>query len=271
MYHTGDEEFMNACETMLKTVCMLYENQKNQTNKRDDEILTQRLNNFKQDLLDSISKQKVDTSDIMSTLRTMNEHQTLSLTSILEQIPQLSYKLEDLSSRIDTIKEKIDITKVVESTISRTNESLVHAMNTVTEQVNTMTNKVDTFSVSRNTTRFKGEEGERGLHEVLENSLSSRDGYTILDTKSIPHSCDMVIKRLNYPDVRIESKAHGRDTGESVRTSEVKRFESDLIHLMEYLFLCTVVYVVKVQLSLKCYQQQKSLRFIFQEMNLMVI
>ena len=54
MYHTGDEDFMNACETMLKNVCMLYENQKNQNYKRDDEILSQRLNIFKQELLDSL-------------------------------------------------------------------------------------------------------------------------------------------------------------------------------------------------------------------------
>ena len=224
MYHTGNEEFMNACETMLKTVCMLYENQKNQTHKHDDDVLTHRLNTFKQELIESMSKQKIDTSDILSSLRTMNDHQTLALSSRLEQIPHLI-------SKIDTIKEKIDITKVVESTITRTNESLVYAMNTVTEQVSNMTNKVDTFSVSRNTTRFKGEEGERGLHEVLENNLSSRDGYTISDTKSVPHSCDMVVRRIGYPDVRIESKAHGRDTGECVGTQEVKRFESDLTHL----------------------------------------
>jgi len=235
MYHTGNEEFMNACETMMKTVCMLYENQRNQTQTRDDEILSHRLNSFKEELLGSMSKQKFDTSDIMSALRTMSEHQTMTLSSRLEQIPQLTCKFEDLkttiTSKIDTIKEKIDVTKVVESTISRTNESLVHAMNTVSEQMNHVTNKVETFSISRNTTRFKGEEGEKGLYEVLENILSSRDGYTIHDTKSIPHSCDMVVKRVGYPDVRIESKAHGRDTGESVRSQEVRRFESDLTHL----------------------------------------
>jgi hypothetical protein len=231
MYHSGNEEFMNACETMLKTVCMLYENQQHHSS-RDDDILTHRLNSFKQELLESMSKQKIDTSEIVSSLRTLTEHQTLTLSSRLEHIPQLCYDMKgSLSSQIDTLKDKIDVTKVVESTISRTNESLVHAMHSVTEQMSHMSHKVDTFSVSRNTTRFKGEEGEKGLHEVLENILSSRDGYTIHDTKSIPHSCDMVIKRIGYPDVRIESKAHGRDTGESVRTQEVKRFESDLTHL----------------------------------------
>ncbi len=232
MYHTGDEDFMNACESMLKNVCMLYENQKNnQTYKRDDEILSQRLNIFKQELLDSMSKQKMDTGELLGTIKTLNEHQTLKISSRLEQLPQINLKMCDLKTSLETIKDKIDISKVVESTVGKTNESLVYAMKSVSEQVSNMTNKVDTFSALRNTTRFKGEEGERGLHEVLENNLSSRDGYTITDTKSVPHSCDMVVQRTGYPDIRIESKAHGRDTGENVRTQEVKRFESDLTHL----------------------------------------
>ena len=224
MLTSGSEEFMDACETMLKTICILYENQTKQTKKNDDAVLTHRLNIFKSELLDSMSKQKVDTSDILTTLKTFNENQKLTLANI-------PAKIDDLRAKMDTIKEKIDVTKVVESTISKTNESLVYAMKNVSEQVCSMTSKVETFSNTRNTTRFKGEEGEKGLHDVLENFLPSRDGYAIIDTKSIPHSCDMVIKRLGYPDVRIESKAHGRDSGENVRTQEVKRFESDLGHL----------------------------------------
>ena len=226
MYHTGNEDFMNACETMLKNICMMYEIQKENQNtyKRDDEILSQKLNIFKQELLDSMSKQKMDTSELLGTIKSLNDHQTLTISSRLEQLPQINLNLE-------TIKDKIDISKVVESTVGKTNESLVYAMKSVSDQVLSMTNKVDTFSALRNTTRFKGEEGEKGLHEVLENNLSSRDGYTITDTKSIPHSCDMVVQRTGYPDIRIESKAHGRDSGENVRTQEVKRFESDLTHL----------------------------------------
>jgi hypothetical protein len=173
---------------------MMYETQHSRVH--DDDVLTHRLNIFKQELLESMSRQKFDTSDMMSTLRSMNEHQTLTLSSRLDHIPQLSYKL-----------------------------------NTVTDKVSSMSSKVDTFSSARNTSRYKGEEGEKGLHDVLENVLSCRDGYTIVDTKSVAHSCDMVIRRVGYPDIRVESKAHGRDTGESVRTQEVKRFESDLTHL----------------------------------------
>ena len=221
MYHIASEDFMIACETMIKNVCMLYE-QNNQSHKRDDDILSQKLNIFKQELLDSMCKQKIDTSDLVSSIKMLNEHQTLSLQNKMEEIPQLGLRLVDLSNRVDSMKDKIDL---------KTNESLVYAMNTVSEQISTMSNKVDSFSVMRNTTRYKGEEGEKGLYEVLSNKLSMRDGYSILNTKSIAHSCDMVIQRVGYPDVRIESKAYGRDSGANVNTSEVIKFESDLVHL----------------------------------------
>ena len=78
MYHIASEDFMIACETMIKNVCMLYE-QNNQSHKRDDDILSQKLNIFKQELLDSMCKQKIDTSDLVSSIKMLNEHQTLSL------------------------------------------------------------------------------------------------------------------------------------------------------------------------------------------------
>ena len=46
----------------------------------------------------------------------------------------------------------------------------------------------------------------------------------------LSHSCDILIKCKNKPDIRIESKAHGLNNGEKVRQKEVEKFERDLIH-----------------------------------------
>ena len=266
----GSEEFMDSCETMLKTICVLYENQTKQSKQNDDTMLTHRLNMFKTDLLDSISKQKIDTSDFVTSLKSFGDNQTLMISSQFGNIPS---KLSELSVKMDTVKDRIDVTKVVESTISRTNESLVCAMKNVTDQVSSMTSKVDTFSTVRNTTRFKGEEGERGLHDVLDNHLPSRDGYTILDTKSIPHSCDMVVCRIGFPDIRIESKAHGRDNGENVRTQEVKRFESDLEHLNSHGIFVSLYSGIcgKGAIEFEFLPTIKNLHFTFLEMILMAV
>ena len=222
MSRHGNESFFATCESILKSICLACEH--NLTQDSQNDIITQRLNVFKGELLDSISSRKVDTSDIMSTIKTMNEHNILNITSKLEQLPHISGK-------IDELKNKIDVTKVIETSVARNNDSLVQTLNTIKNSQDQMANKIETFTTTRTTTRYKGEEGEKGLINILESKLHIRDGYNIQDVKSIAHSCDIVIKRDGYPDVRVESKAHGKETGENVRVAEVKKFESDLLTL----------------------------------------
>jgi len=222
MSRHGNESFFATCESILKSICLACE--QNLSKDSQNDIITHRLNVFKGELLESISNRKVDTSDIMSTMKTMNEHNILNITSKLEQLPYISGK-------IDELKSKIDVTKVIETSVTRNNDSLVQTLNTIRNSQEQMSNKIETFTTMRSTTRYKGEEGEKGLINVLESKLHTRDGYTIHDVKSIAHSCDIVIKRNGYPDIRVESKAHGKETGENVRVSEVKKFESDLLTL----------------------------------------
>lgn len=222
MSRHGNESFFATCESIIKSICLACEH--NLTQDSQNDVLTHRLNVFKGELLDSISSRKMDTSDIMSTIKTMNEHNILNITSKLEQLPHISSKIDDL-------KNKIDVTKVIETSVTRNNDSLSQTLNTIKISQDQMANKIETFVTARNTTRYKGEEGEKGIINILESKLHTRDGYTIHDVKSIAHSCDIVIKRDGFPDVRVESKAHGKDTGENVRVAEVKKFESDLLTL----------------------------------------
>ena len=215
MSRHGNDSFFATCESILKSICLACEHNLTQVSQND--IITQRLNVFKGELLESIASRKVDTSDIMSAMKTMNEYNILNITSKLEQLPHISGK-------IDELKNTIDVTKVIEASVTRNNDSLVQTLDTIK-------NKIDIFTATRATTRYKGEEGEKGLLTLLENKLHVRDGYTIHDVKSIAHSCDIVIKRDGYPDVRVESKAHGKESGENVRIAEVKKFESDLLAL----------------------------------------
>ena len=222
MSRHGNESFFATCESILKSICLACEHNLSQDSQND--IITQRLNVFKDELLESIVSRKVDTSEIMSTMKTMNDHNILNITSKLEQLPHISGK-------IDELKNKIDVTKVIETSFTRNNDSLVQTLNTIKNSQDQMANKIETFTATRATTRYKGEEGEKGLINILESKLHVRDGYTVHDVKSIAHSCDIVIKRDGYPDVRVESKAHGKETGENVRIAEVKKFETDLLTL----------------------------------------
>ena len=76
--------------------------------------------------------------------------------------------------------------------------------------------------------RRKGDEGEVGLVEVLEGTMTVRDGFSIQRVGTIPHNCDILIRKTGRPDVRVECKAHGKDNGKPVATREVMRFEDDL-------------------------------------------
>ncbi len=79
--------------------------------------------------------------------------------------------------------------------------------------------------------KTKGQEGETRLYELLSDKLTMRDGYEVEVVSGTSHACDVSVKRLGYPEVRVENKAHGLGTAEKVRAKEVARFCSDLLGL----------------------------------------
>ena len=69
----------------------------------------------------------------------------------------------------------------------------------------------------------KGKTGENIVFDMLENTLPSKE-YTILDCSKKGHSCDILIKRIKYPDIRVECKNYSSN----VKTLEIVKFERDL-------------------------------------------
>lgn len=213
MVKNGTTDFMEMCESVIKTICMAASQRKDQG---ADELLMK----VKTELLDAFSQRKVDLGEVTKTILSLNESNMVHISSKLEKIPQVLTK-------VDELKNKIDVSKAVEETLSRRDDSMSHVHKTL-DQVNS---RLELLSATRNTNRFKGEEGETGLMDILENKLPLRDGYTIQDVKTIPHNCDILVQRTGFPDIRVESKAHGRDNGRNVNPAEVRRFEADLLGL----------------------------------------
>jgi hypothetical protein len=207
MTKNGSMEFMKACETIIKDVCIAFQNQK--TSSDVDEFMT-RLDPWGRKIMESISNKKVDLSDVT---RFLNEIKN-----------SLNYKM-------DSLTDKIDFTKVLDTSLKRNDELVMSTLGNLQKTTDVIDRRTEQMATVRNTTRFKGEEGESGIIQILECKLPLRDGYEILETKSKPHNCDALVKRVGFPDVRIEVKAHGRESGEQVRSEQVKRFESDLIGL----------------------------------------
>jgi hypothetical protein len=137
-------------------------------------------------------------------------------------------------AKLEDLKERMDLTKAIDAGLKRNDEAVLHNMGAMHKSIDTMSLRVENLVSVRNTTRYKGEEGEAGIMSILECKLPIREGYEIFETKSKPHNCDILVKKTGFPDVRLEIKAHGRDTGECVRSNEVKRFETDLISLNDH-------------------------------------
>ena len=75
----------------------------------------------------------------------------------------------------------------------------------------------------------KGADAEEQLFDLLTDILKARDGFEVEKTGGQTASCDILVKRIGSPDIRIESKAHGQASGEKVRHNEVAKFQRDLV------------------------------------------
>jgi hypothetical protein len=220
MKKNGTEEMMETCEAVLKTVCVAL----SQKPTSDVNDLMNCLEPWGKKMLETISNRKIDTSDVTRVLLDMKSE--IGSGKVLA-------KLEDL-------KERMDLTKAIDAGLKRNDEAVLHNMGSMNKAIDTMSLRMENLISVRNTTRYKGEEGEAGIMSILECKLPIREGYEIFETKSKPHNCDILVKKTGFPDVRLEIKAHGRDTGECVRSNEVKRFETDLISLNDHVIFVTL-------------------------------
>lgn len=160
-------------------------------------------------------------------------HTEKILTALTTNNPEVHVKdfadrlQSSLSSKID---EKLNMATLVTTSIKRQDDSLARQLDTIQRHQENMGVQMQNIVQTRQTNRYRGDEGEQGMAELLEGVLRSRDGYELHETKSIPHSCDFLVTRTGHPDVRIEVKNHSG----SVRAAEVKRFEKDIMGLNDH-------------------------------------
>jgi hypothetical protein len=81
-----------------------------------------------------------------------------------------------------------------------------------------------------NNARIKGMVAENELFELLRQRLPKVGGFIVTRVTGKSHSCDFLVQREGRIDIRIENKAHHRDSTRSykVTTKEVDRFIADV-------------------------------------------
>lgn len=75
--------------------------------------------------------------------------------------------------------------------------------------------------------RSRGRIGETNMRDLLEDSLTSRDGYKIKPVNGLAHHTDIIVQKEGANDICIEVKSHAG----SVRNEEVDKFLFDIIGL----------------------------------------
>jgi len=162
----------------------------------------------------------------------MNENNKRDILNQLNNIPTISKTiLNDILKDVET--NTLNVKLVVNNlhTEMRENNNSILNIRAINEELkNKLDNLTNKTIKDNNSNKIKGSYGENEIYNLLSDKLMSRDGYIIEQVNGLSHSCDILIKCKNKPDIRIESKAHGLNNGEKVRQKEVEKFERDLIH-----------------------------------------
>lgn len=180
------------------------------------------VNNKVQHVIDNVARMWADTKE-----RSI-ESKTIAATN-LGQVPMvlkavLNDTLKALETQSHNIKGVVYGTQLQLVKMERDLCDSLGTLQVLRKGADDVTCKVEAlgqqFTVSQvkqaNSQRIKGQVGESKLFDVLSERLTARDNYSIDTVNGQAHACDLNIKKLGCPDVRIECKAHGEQTGEKV-------------------------------------------------------
>jgi len=141
--------------------------------------------------------------------------------------------LEDKNARISIALSEIseiskDKMKNLEESIKNSTDSMTK-LTAHTQNISYKVDEVDKRLLTRhvkedNSNQIKGASGEGKVIDMLSDRLLARDGYRIQQVSGISHSCDILVQKMNHPDIRVEVKAHN----DKVRYKEVEKFKNDL-------------------------------------------
>lgn len=190
-------------------------------------LLTERV----QQVVDSVQRSWADAKE-------RSVEQRASASQSMDQVPAmvrsvLNEALRDLEAKSRHVETLVQGTQQQLLKIERDVCDSLGSLQVLRKGSDDVTARVDSLghqlTVRQSSTRDKGQQGESRLLDLLTERLTARQNYSIDIVSGIAHACDMNIRRLGYPDVRVESKAHGEQTGEKVRAKETVRFQSDLL------------------------------------------
>jgi hypothetical protein len=131
----------------------------------------------------------------------------------------------------DYVKGSITALEAQSADSARTLVTLTGCMNAVQGTLAEMSAAADAAKLRVSSSTGKGQAGEQRLLMDLSDRLKQRDGFEVAVVSGQAHQCDLAIRKLGRPEVRIESKAYGEHNGAKVGMKEVTKFRNDLMGL----------------------------------------
>lgn len=215
-----NSSLMESFETVLKTMCIACE-QKPDT----EPDFTSHVKTIESTLHRSVQDMR---SDVMKLITSVDSNiERISESGSKREREHVNETVRFLRENINELKDKIDVSKLIETKLDHERDAIISTLNSVKTTTDELRIKIDAFTVTRNTNRYKGDQGENGILDLLSQKLMSRDGFDVEDVHSQTNACDILVRRINFPDVRIECKAYK----DRVKTSEVQKFQSDVTRL----------------------------------------
>jgi len=177
----------------------------------------------------------------MTESKDLSVSQQKAITHAISNVPlmtkgllcELIRSLEDKNTTICmTLSEAKGQLRILQENI-QDNGEVMSQLNAHTQSLSHKVDEVDKRMLARhvkqdNSNQMKGAGGEGKMIDMLSDKLLVRDGYKIHHVSGVAHSCDILVQKMNQPDVRIEVKAHA----DKVRYKEVEKFKNDL-HMLD--------------------------------------
>lgn len=140
-----------------------------------------------------------------------------------------------VSDTMTGLKRDMGSVRTYAETSKAATEEIVMMRKTTDDVMKKLDEMMKQTALRLTSNKVKGAEGEVTLYNKLCDHFSTQsDGYQVIETGKIAHSCDMNVKRLGYADVRIEVKAYvgtQQAAGTAVPGREVMKFQNDLAGL----------------------------------------
>lgn len=135
------------------------------------------------------------------------------LTDIFIQLDSQSQIIKSVVNNLQSNINKIDC-----------NMSTIDMINQNTNDIRNKVDIIDQQLINKKNSSIKGKDSELKLFDLLSERLKISDGYFVSHVGNEARSCDILVKRNNYQNIRIECK----DYKASIGTDEVDKFYRDL-------------------------------------------